>query len=105
MEREEGGLDRVEAVAEGKRLRARGRSSVLLGCSWVPAVCVYECVFIHVHGSVCVYSWGMEEDESSAQPFEIDSPGRGPISQVQTELKPHFNSLLSNLSIFLIRCF
>ena len=32
MEREEGGLDGVEAVAEGKRLRARGR---VLGNQWV----------------------------------------------------------------------
>ena len=29
-------------------------------------VCVHECVFIRVHGSVYVYSWGMEEDENSA---------------------------------------
>lgn len=41
---EKGGLDGVEAVAQGKGLKA------LLGCSWVPVVCVHECMFIHVHG-------------------------------------------------------
>ena len=66
MEREEGGLDGVEAVAEGKRLRARGRSSVLLGCSGMPAVCVCmtACSYMCLGG--CVYSWGLEEDENSA---------------------------------------
>ena len=59
MEREEGGLDGVEAVAEGRGVRACGRSSIPLGCSWVPAVvCVHECVFIHVHGSVCANTHG-----------------------------------------------
>lgn len=54
MEREEGGLDGGEAVAEGRGVRTCGRSSIPLGCSWVPAVCVCMSVFIYVHGSVCV---------------------------------------------------
>ena len=67
-------------------------------CAWVRVhTCAWECV--------CVHSWGMGEDKSSAQPFEIDSAGSSPIYQVQTEPKPHFNSLLSNLSIFLINVF
>ena len=93
-------MDGVEAVAQGKGLKRPTGMQLGAGC-----VCVHECVFIHVHGSVCVHSWGMEEDESSAQPFEIDSAGSGHISQVQTEPEPCFNSLLSNLSIFLTRCF